>query len=603
MIILGISDNHEAHACILKNGKLLACIAEERLTRLKADTGYPFKSINKVLEITKVKPKDIDLVVFAGYRAAMFYSLIKPSALFSVQDWLDQCENYWKPLLIENKKISPINDYLYWEKKKPIIKKSYYYEFAQRAKKSDPKNHATIINEVRKKVASKHLKIEKKKIIFARHETCHQYYGLYSQQKFNKNSIIFTLEGGGDDSSATISIIKDKNLKEVFKTNEAMIGRLYRYVTLLLGMKPGQHEYKVMGLAPYGQEYHGLNSLKHFRKYNKVIGTKIINLKIFKDTFYSSKDKLLGERFDGIAWGLQKFTEEIKKKWTENTIKKYKIKNIIYSGGVAQNVKALMELFKIKNLKSLWAGPIPGDGSLAIGAAWYISNKFDKKRKILGLESIYLGSKINEKDITLELKKISKKFKIIKNVNNIKIAKWLSKGLVVARCAGRMEFGQRSLGNRSILADPRRLDTVERINSKIKYRDFWMPFAPSILFEHCSKILENPKKIYSPFMSIAFETKKKFHSLIPAVLHPADKTTRPQMLKKVNNPEYYDLIKKFKSITKIPLLLNTSFNLHGDAIVENASQAIYTFKNSDLDILILNKTAIIRREKINEKNI
>tara|TARA_B110001450_G_C17583457_1_gene465947 strand:- start:864 stop:1178 length:315 start_codon:yes stop_codon:yes gene_type:complete len=104
-------------------------------------------------------------------------------------------------------------------------------------------------------------------------------------------------------------------------------------------------------------------------------------------------------------------------------------------------------------------------------------------------------------------------------------------------------------------------------------------------------------------MSIAFETKKKFHSLIPAVLHPADKTTRPQMLKKVNNPEYYDLIKKFKSITKIPLLLNTSFNLHGDAIVENASQAIYTFKNSDLDILILNKTAIIRREKINEKNI
>ena len=158
-----------------------------------------------------------------------------------------------------------------------------------------------------------------------------------------------------------------------------------------------------------------------------------------------------------------------------------------------------------------------------------------------------------------------------------------------------MEFGQRALGNRSILADPRNFNSVEKINSKIKYRDFWMPFTPSILFEDVNKIILNPKKIYSPFMTMAFDVKKNFINKIPAVIHPADKTTRPQMLKKKSNPDYHDLINKFKKITGIPLVLNTSFNLHGDAIVENASQAIKTFKKSDLDILVLNNYAICRK--------
>ena len=584
MIILGISDNHEAHACILKDGVLLACVAEERLTRVKSDTGYPFNAINKVLEITNIKAREIDLLVFAGYRAAMFYTLIKPSAYFSVNDWIDQCKNYWKPKLLDGKKIPAINDYLYWEKRKPKIKNNHYYEFVTKAKKTTSSEHPKILNQVRKKVLTNHLKIDPKKIFFVRHETCHQYYGLYSQQNFKNKSIIFTLEGGGDDSSATLSIFNKNKLKELYKTNDAMIGRLYRYITLLLGMKPGQHEYKVMGLAPYGQEYHGNKSLNHFRLFNKVSGTKIVNLKKFKDIFYSSKDNLLGERFDGIAWGLQKFTEEIISKWTKNSIKKFRINNIIFSGGVAQNVKALKDLFNIKNLKSVWSGPISGDGSLAIGAVWYASKKFDKKTKIDGLSNIYLGSSIKDSEIESNIKKLKTKYKIIKNVDNKKIAKWLSQGLVVARCKGRMEFGQRALGNRSILADPRRLDTVERINSKIKYRDFWMPFAPSIIFEDVKKIIENPKNIYSPYMSIAFDTKRKFHNIIPAVLHPADKTTRPQMLKRKSNPEYYDLIKQFKKITNVPILLNSH-------------QAIYTFENSDLDILVLNNFAIIRREK------
>ena len=175
----------------------------------------------------------------------------------------------------------------------------------------------------------------------------------------------------------------------------------------------------------------------------------------------------------------------------------------------------------------------------------------------------------------------------------------MSEGLILARCKGRMEFGQRSLGNRSILADPRNYNNIDKINKKIKIRDFWMPFTPSMIYENCKKILKNPKNIYSPYMTMAFDVNKNYEKYLSAVIHPSDKSIRPQMLKRENNEDYYDLIKEYQKITGLPVLLNTSFNLHGDAIVENAIQAINTFKKSDLDILVINNIAVIRREKIN----
>ena len=413
-----------------------------------------------------------------------------------------------------------------------------------------------------------------------------------------KNPIILTLEGGGDDSSATISIVdKNEKIVEKYRTNEAMVGRVYRYVTLFLGMKPGQHEYKVMGLAPYGQKYHGIKSLEHFRKFNKINGHKILKTNNFKDVYCSTREKLHGQRFDGVAWGLQLYTEEFLEKWTLNCIKKFKNKDIILSGGVAQNIKAVKILAEHKKISSVWAGPISGDGSLGIGAAWAATKRFDKNNKIEGLNNIYLGTEINQNEIEKTINKYCRNFEVRKNISNKTIAKWISSGLIVARCKDRMEFGQRALGNRSILADPRNLLSVEKINSKIKYRDFWMPFTPSITFEGCKKILVNPNNIYSPYMTMAFDLKKGYAEKLPGVIHPSDKSTRPQMLKKEMNLDYYNLITEFEKITGLPVLLNTSFNLHGDAIVENSLQAIKTFLKSDLDILILNNYSIIRRLK------
>ena len=599
LIILGISDSIESHACIVKDGKLLSFISEERLSRKKADAGYPKKSIEKVLKIANISKSEIDFVALAGFDNGTFQSLYKPGANFSVQDWITQNNLYWEPKLLKNKKLNELDDFLIWEKKFKEIKKDPYYKFAKLAKNTNKKFHIEIFNKIRLETISRQLKIDKKKIFTFRHEDCHKYYGLFSQiSKKNKNLII-TIEGGGDDSSATISTSKNDKIIEKYKTNDAMLGRLYRYITLLLGMKPGQHEYKVMGLAPYGTRYHGQKSLDYFKSFNYVKGIRLIKNKKYKEIYFTSKKELEGQRFDGIAWGLQQYTEIFLKKWVINCIKKFKIKDIILSGGVAQNIKAVKFLAEQKEIKSIWSGPISGDGSLAIGAAWMASKKFKPKIKVLGLETVYLGSKIEDKDIKKIIKSKCKKFHISKNPSNKKIAKLISEGHIIARCKGRMEFGQRALGNRSILADPRSHYTVEKINTQIKYRDFWMPFTPSILFEYVNKILINPKKIYSPYMTMAFDIKKDFIERIPAVIHSADKTTRPQMLKKETNPDYYDLINQFKKITGIPLLLNTSFNLHGDAIVENAHQAINTFINSDLDALILNDY-LISSKKINK---
>ena len=157
-----------------------------------------------------------------------------------------------------------------------------------------------------------------------------------------------------------------------------------------------------------------------------------------------------------------------------------------------------------------------------------------------------------------------------------------------------MEFGQRALGNRSILADPRKPEIIEWINQKVKYRDFWMPFTPSMMIEEADRLLDNPKDVYSPYMTLAFDLKPEFRTAIPAAQHPADKSVRPQMLRHSDNPGYYDLLKEFKALTGLGVLLNTSFNLHGEAIVESPDDAIDTFKRSEIDILLFDHVALSR---------
>jgi len=444
-----------------------------------------------------------------------------------------------------------------------------------------------------------HLKIKDiKKIIHVDHEKGHQYYALFaSPKKYRKNCLILTNEGMGDKSNLSVSVVKNEKLKEVFFSKKNRIGTLYKFMTLLLGMKPSQHEYKVMGLAPYASEYETKKAYNAaFKDLFKANGFGIDLKKKPKDFFFDFQKKLRHCRFDGIAGGLQKVVEETLVQWIKNCIKKTKINKVILTGGVAQNIKTAIPISEIKELSSFYINPTSGDATLSVGGCYYIS-QLNKQKNIEELENIYLGPQYDGKKLLDIIKKFSKKnknFKFTKIKNNKAIVNLLKNGKILGRFNGRMEMGQRSLGNRSIIADPRKLETIKLINSKIKMRDFWMPFTPTILKKYEKKYLINKKNLYCPYMSMAFRTTDLFQKIAPATIHPADQTTRPQILERKNNYAYYDLINDFGRSTGVYCLLNTSLNIHGYPLACSPHDALFTLKNSQLDGLIFEKYLILR---------
>jgi carbamoyltransferase len=597
MIILGLSDSHEAQACILRDGEVIAAIAEERLSRLKADMSYPRRAIDKVLEIAGCRGEDVDYVSVSDQCGNPFQKMYKKQALLKVDDWVRQMHDHWKPVLLEGKTRTWLDEFRLFESLRgEELKKDPYFPFVELAHKIDASEWSEAFNALRRKVIAEQIGISEDRVLFQRHEDCHKHYGLWSAPFRTNKALILTVEGKGDDSSATVSTYDDGEVTEHWRSNDVMLGRLYRYVTLILGMLPGQHEYKVMGLAPFGTRYHGNKSLEVFRNVNVVDGIEIKNTKHFKDLYFSIKDEIEGQRFDGIAWGLQTYLEEILCEWIENCVDHFGIHDVIMSGGVAQNIKACKIVSELEGVQNFWVGPVSGDGSLGIGAAYKASLERDPQTPLQTLKTVYLGSEYDDACIEREIDAygLADKYDLHRNPSAEQVAEWLDEGRIISRYSGQMEFGQRALGNRSILADPRDWSSVERINTKVKYRDFWMPFTPSFLYEDVEDYIENPKNLYSPFMTMAFDLKKGIAKSIPAVIHPADKTVRPQMLIRKNNPKYYDIIKAFKDRTGIPCVLNTSFNLHGDAIVESPKDAIETFGRSELDILLFDDVAILR---------
>lgn len=599
MIILGLSDSHESQACLLKDGVVLAAVAEERLTRLKADVGYPRLAIDKVLEMTGISAEEIDEVAFAGQNGLLFNALYKQDALFSIDDWIEQCHKVWKPKLLEGKSISPLDDFdVFAHKQGDAIKDDPYYPFIERVRNAPESAWPEIGNDVRRQAVCKQLGIAPEKVHFYRHEDCHKIYAFHSSPYARERALIFTAESFGDDSCATLSTsTANGEITEHWRSNFMQLGRAYRYMTLLLGMKPLQHEYKMMGLAPYGTEYHGQATLEFYRKIHRFEGSRILPNDPPKDLYFSVRDALEGQRFDGMAWGIQQWTEELLCEWVEKAIGEHDCSNILFSGGVAQNIKACKAIAELDSVERFWTGPVSGDGSLGIAAAWMGHTRLAPDMPIEGLPSVYLGTEPTRTDIeAVAANDAIRKggFEITENPSSKLIADWLVEGRIVSRCAGRMEYGQRALGNRSILADPRRIASLEHINQKIKYRDFWMPFTPSMMIEEAGRVLQNDKNLYSPFMTQAFDLKPEFRDMIPAAMHPADKSVRPQMLKREDNPGYYDIISSFRDATGVGAVLNTSFNLHGEPIVESAQDAVSTFLRSEIDTLLFDGLAISR---------
>lgn len=593
MNVLSIHWGKCSGCSIIIDNEIKFATSEERFSRIKSDESYPKRAIEEALKFCKINPDELDKVLIAANRVPFIPPLLRIYSKFSLKDHLKLMEEYWYPKLIKNEPVKMIDlfrdriDTNRFPFDQPFVKDLDFEKIEQiQYNKDNDKN----ISNFFKKTISKHLEIEQEKIIHVEHDTCHGSYGFYGSPIRENNTLIITGDAWGDDTSGTIAIYdsKDNEIKRVkeYDHKDFQLARIYRYTTLLLRMIPNEHEYKVMGLAPY---YNGKMIQEVEKVYDKMLKINGLDFEFnseIKDIYQYLKENLNEFRFDHIAAGIQLFSEKILVEWFTNALKEYNSNSIVFSGGVSLNIKANLMISKIENLKKFFVCGGGGDETLPIGACYHYAEQ--QKIEPKPLESLYLGTNAEYTDNEI---KIFDDYKVNKFENIEQVIDLVLENKILATCRGRAEMGPRSLGNRSILADPRETSNIQKINTAIKNRDFWMPFSPIVLSEYQSELIYNPKKLESPHMTIAFETVDGERK-IPAAIHQADKTARPQLLKKEVNPQLWGLIKGFYDKTGVPSLLNTSFNLHGEPIVNNIHDALHVFENSKLDVLWLDRHII-----------
>ncbi len=557
MKILGIHDGHNASVSLLCNGKVEFSIQEERFTYEKNQGGLPINAINFVKE--NYGFDSTDLVGVASFHIPTY-------------DWTKNTI-----LKIYAESDSTKNVLRNYAKNSSLIYKAY----------------SRNVTRFRRKIISQ--TFPKNSIEYVEHHFCHAATAYYGLGLFDQDILIITADGEGDGKCAGVYLGREGEIKELesLETKHSL-GRLYSYITFLFNMLPFEHEYKVMGLAPYCKDRDRIEKCKkdfyrllNFDDTNSVFWHYTGSYPSIQSAGREIKDIFNKYRFDVVAAGLQEFTEELVCELVRRSVRKYKVTTVALSGGIFMNVKANMLIAQLPEVFKLFVFPSCGDESNTIGLVNYLSFKHLKTTPA-PLNGFYLGDSfiVNEN----ELAKLDKNKIEIFKLDDIEhhLAKLLADGEIVGRIKGRMEFGARALGNRSILANPAVDDVLRTINDMIKNRDFWMPFAPSVLYEDIAKYFDvNPKVFDYEYMIFTCNSKVEKRKYAKNALHPYDYTGRPQAVKKEHNPDYYELISKYKEITGESLILNTSYNLHGYPIVRTQEQALHVFLESGLKYLAL----------------
>ncbi len=564
MRVLGIHDGHTATACIMEDGKLLAMVSEERLWHEKEKGGFPGRAVSEVLDLSGLKPGDIDVVAVAT---------LTPPLL---------PEEFKEPKFPRN-----VYQRLYRVFPRSLLQGDWYVEPIVRF----------VHGRGRREYVERNLKgvgVEAP-VVFVEHHLAHASSAFYGSGF--ERSLVVTLDGAGDGLSGSYYVGEGLSLKRLGRISAYnSLGEFYTRITEYLGMKPLSNEYKVLGLAPYAREddRRVQEAYRRLRKLFRVDGDRILNESgVYKADYLKLFQKLLFKvRFDAVAYAAQRTLEEVVMEWIDNIRGSHE--SVAAAGGVFMNVK--MNYHLLTRFRNVFVMPSAGDESLAYGAAAYVSAERGIRPQPIGV--LYLGREFGDREIEEAFERLNEReFKVEKVGEDIHeyVADLLSEGKVVARFFGRAEWGARALGNRSILADPRRLEVVQRINRMIKRRDFWMPFAPSVLADDFEAYFRAPIRSKSErYMILAFPTEEIAVRHLPAALHQNDHTGRPQVVYEEDNPEYYRLIRRFKGKTGVGAVLNTSFNLHGKPIVYNPEQAIYTLINSDLDALAIGEYVVMR---------
>ncbi|MGB9589342.1 MAG: carbamoyltransferase [Candidatus Hydrothermia bacterium] len=570
LISLGIHDGHTATAAVVVDGKLVSAVSEERLNRQKEWGGFPERAISEATRLAGADPKDISVVGIA---------------------------TFFPPITSADYEMAHPGKRLFWAASR-VMPKPWLYNGAWLS--GARFLSAGIVKRRKRSVVSRlaDMGISAPTLFYEHHDAHGLGAHLFSGREEN---LVLTADGSGDMLSATVALGRGKKLVRLSSvSNYNSIGEFYTRITQYLGMKPLSHEYKVMGLAPYAPEDMGEGAYDKLRKYFSVIPDKLAFINrsgAWKRDYLRKLNKdLAGFRFDAVAFAAQRILEETILAWAESAIKKTRMSSVALAGGVFMNVKLNNLLLEAEGVDELFIMPSAGDESLALAAA-LMAYLETGNGDYSALETLYLGPEFTEEQIRKAFDELGEGFAVSHEGDGIheQVGQLLAQGKIIARFYGKMEFGARALGNRSILADPRNREVVDRINRAIKMRDFWMPFAPTILHERRHDYLVNPKDHPAPYMMIAFPTTPLARREIPAALHPADGTGRPQVLRKEQNPTYYRVIKAFEAKTGVGAVLNTSFNLHGDPIVCSPRDAVYTLLKSDLDGLAIGEWLVLRK--------
>jgi len=560
MLVCGIHDGHNAAAALVADGRLLGALQEERLTRCKNQNGFPERAIDQLLRAHGASWGEVDAFVFAGY------------------------ESYGSPGLSHQDRAAQIRAY------KEVGGR--LGDLRRRLRHLTPLRR--LVNKLRQAERAQHLKdrgVNATKIFTVEHHRCHAttaYYGA----GIDTDALVITVDGAGDGLCATVSVPgQDGRLNRLASVpEEDSLGILWALITSMMGMVPLEHEYKLMGMAPYANGAGVADITLKFGSafeisdgvWRRTAGVPEINY-----SYRYWRDRLEFSRFDFLCAGLQTFTEEIVPNWVRHWLRKTGRRKLRLSGGVFMNVKLNKILGELPEVDDLYVFPSCGDETNAIGAAWVFLEDQGLTDQIVPVGAMYLGVAPS----TTEYERaVEQARELGANVAEppdpeAAVATLLADGRIVAHFDGREEFGARALGSRSILADPSRPEIVKPLNRAIKCRDFWMPFAASVMSEYEETYINNPKRFAAPYMILAFDSKHTEE--VRAACHPEDRTVRPQVVYRNWNPRYYRILELFQQKTGRGAVLNTSFNIHGEPIVSSPMDAVDVLKRSGLSYLAI----------------
>jgi len=574
MIQIGINEGIGSSVVFASSGKILFALQEERVRRVKEFSGFPDFALEFGMRYLDLSPSDIDEVLLSNLKSE--------HPIYSRKVYLVQA------------------DRKYYRSYRGVVARQFIKAaLGKRAialgrllvgKKSIP-------SEGLDDYISRKYNLGNKALFKFDHHTNHAasaYFGC-RQDPGNKH-LILTLDGGGDGLCATISIGENGKLQRISKSGEGhSIGNIWSYVTHHMGMRPHEHEYKLMGLAPYAEVKYIEPVRTLFESYLTLDPSDKLQFKRLVPESTSElgprlRKDLVRVRFDSIAGGLQAFTEDLVLQWVQEAVARTGIRRVLCAGGVFMNVKLNKILAERVDLEYFDVFPSCGDETLPFGSIWHSFAENDPKRAAeIKLDGFYLGPS-PEYDFDEAVRSLPTNVKMEKLEDpESTVAGLLAERNIVARCSGRMEFGARALGNRSILADAANPQTVPTINKMIKKRDFWMPFAPAMLHESLDRYIVRSKTLpqcCSPYMMHTFDTTENRNDFIGGV-HAYDHTARAQSVDLGRNPEFHRLISIFAEKTGSSVVLNTSFNLHGFPIVMGTKDALEVFVNSELPYLVV----------------